>query len=187
MHSYYRRNVDENLRGLERELARTNDPATALLLYSARKRAGIPNAGALWYDWKCELESFIFNYNLADPLERVFLVNDILYCRDCGEAVAMDDYFTTNEDPLRPYPQGYDPSDPDHREAYYEMIRSIIINEYSARLYTLFLQHPGVATDDLVICAGLVRDLNRQSGDRRCDVVLKLSTHEVGWQEALAD
>ncbi|RJR12828.1 hypothetical protein C4588_01630 [Candidatus Parcubacteria bacterium] len=152
-------------------MALTDDPSIALQLYYARKRAGMTNAGALWYDWKCEYAYKYLELSVEDPTQRVYLVDNFLYCHECGVEMAMNDYFTMHEDPI---PAIYDPNDPNHREALMEMVHERINSMYSYILYLLFMHRPDLATDEQLDC-------------KLCGAPLKLETHEVGWREALID
>jgi hypothetical protein len=157
---------DREIRRLERSLARNRDPETALALYVARRRMGDERAGARWYEWLTEdPDEFI-----RDPYSMVFLVDDVLYCDECGVTAAHA--FDPIELPA--WGEYYDLYD----EAYtwgFEVVEEELTANYADHFYTILSENElEVDKDNLLRC-------------RSCETLLKLDTHPIGWKEALTD
>lgn len=204
----YRRNVDEKLQKILRDLKMTNDPLVAQQAFVMLKRAGVRNAGAFWYDWKysqLDRSTLPVDMVLIPPDSRVYMFwatrvetpfTYNFYCSEHGREHVFDEYYTTHEEPL--VPSG--PPGSNERRESEQLVQNHIINEYSDTLLNLFNKHPELSDVVLPPWAGyqpVLAGRTEERGDLRnemlfcsepgCNLIIKLPTHEIGWEEALVD
>jgi len=172
---------DALIRDLERKLDAANDSSVALQLFHVRKRIGDPEAGPKWYLWKMYAERK--DDNLRDPNSLVYWIDDHVYCDECGPNLA-EEYMDIPQSYgyiADPYDPSYDPDD------IQSIVDEQIDSNYGWNLYTMLgesphweLREPGDEghPDDEWVCASPLED---------CGVILKLDTHDIGWEDALAD
>ena len=185
---HYHGSLDRTIRRLERELSQTCDSATAIALYHARKRGGDLLAGSKWYDWLVHLY-LIHSDDMADPSDYVWLVEDDIYCDDCGEGQAGN--AAIGDDIPPPYYRydafGFDLTEP--------WLDGVIERYRHKNLLTLLR---GLSNMEYPM---RVLDPNREILCEQCDTVLKLSNYtveplirgnfigsvlDIPWREALA-
>jgi len=163
---------DEYIRLLERKLDASNDPIIALRLFYARKRAGDSLAGSKWYEWKMYAENK--DEDLRDPDSLVYWVDGQVYCDECGHSEAIGMIAPTS------YVYGH-PYDPSYE--FDEILDSEARSQYGRNLYALL----GINEhwNKTLFGQGHPDDEWRCFND--CGVILKLDTHDIGWQDAMFD
>lgn len=172
----YRRNVDENIRSLERKLSQTNARSDAVALCLTRMRTGDERAGPDFYTWLHD------NYlshadNLADWKTRVWLIPsneaDYLYCDQCGEDVAFDYAEAYNMLPDSWFPMEYD--HPNIAEYNSDAMREFLQEHFSYEdILQLLENRPELNPDKQLSC-------------KKCGNIIKLRTDPIPWREALKD
>jgi len=164
---------DELIRLLERKLDASNDPIIALRLFYARKRIGDSLAGPKWCEWKMYSEGK--DEDLRDPDSLVYWVDGHVYCEECGHAEASAAVASTSS-----YGFAYSSNDPDYDR---EIIDGEARSQYGRNFYSLLGDNPHWEQNK----PGQGHPDDEWKCDAGCDIILKLDTHDIGWQDAMLD